>query len=247
MMLYFCSMSAFAWWTCLCLSWLLASGFKWGHEAIEAVRNYKNLFWTCFSFSPFSALAFVPLNCMGCAGNTNDFSSCSGKSWRRRVVWGLFCRPTRPALSVRVPVSSILHLPVARHTFSVCRLCIALPYSYRHEKRWQQNGQTWKTYDAHRILQCSLHSAIFCLPWLPVLRIHQFWWLDGSMESEHVQKILDSLPTSGHKRWRKTHFQHFHAQICVQHAGWNHQQCVVVLRKNCWQLENFHRAIKRNR
>lgn len=41
MALYFCSMSAFAWWTFLALAWLLASGFKWGHEAIE---NRSHLF-----------------------------------------------------------------------------------------------------------------------------------------------------------------------------------------------------------
>jgi frizzled protein 1/7 len=35
-------MSAFAWWTCLCLGWLLASGFRWGHEAIEAVSPFSN-------------------------------------------------------------------------------------------------------------------------------------------------------------------------------------------------------------
>ena len=35
MILYFCSMAAFAWWTCLTLAWLLASGFKWGHEGMR--------------------------------------------------------------------------------------------------------------------------------------------------------------------------------------------------------------------
>jgi len=28
-------MAAFAWWTCLALAWLLASGYKWSNEAIE--------------------------------------------------------------------------------------------------------------------------------------------------------------------------------------------------------------------
>lgn len=62
MALYFCLMSAFAWFVFFALSWLLASGFKWyeaqyffaiinykflifrGHEAIEARSHIFHLF-----------------------------------------------------------------------------------------------------------------------------------------------------------------------------------------------------------
>lgn len=43
MALYFCCMSAFAWWTCLTLAWFLAAGLKWGHEAIEARSHIFHL------------------------------------------------------------------------------------------------------------------------------------------------------------------------------------------------------------
>jgi frizzled protein 1/7 len=44
MALYFCLMAAFAWFVFFALSWLLASGFKWGHEAIEARSHIFHLF-----------------------------------------------------------------------------------------------------------------------------------------------------------------------------------------------------------
>ncbi|CRL00025.1 CLUMA_CG013313, isoform A, partial [Clunio marinus] len=58
MMLYFCSMAAFAWWTCLALAWLLASGFKWGHEAIEARSHLFHLIaWAIPAIQTISVLA----------------------------------------------------------------------------------------------------------------------------------------------------------------------------------------------
>ncbi|XP_070502001.1 frizzled [Chironomus tepperi] len=43
LMMYFCLMSAFTWWVFFALSWLLASGFKWGHEAIESRAHLFHL------------------------------------------------------------------------------------------------------------------------------------------------------------------------------------------------------------
>jgi frizzled protein 1/7 len=43
MALYFCCMSAFAWWACLTLAWFLAAGLKWGHEAIESRSHLFHL------------------------------------------------------------------------------------------------------------------------------------------------------------------------------------------------------------
>jgi frizzled 1/7 len=51
-------MSAFAWWTCLCLGWLLASGFRWGHEAIEARSHFFHLIaWAVPAVLTISVLA----------------------------------------------------------------------------------------------------------------------------------------------------------------------------------------------
>ncbi|XP_048883082.1 frizzled-2-like [Brienomyrus brachyistius] len=43
MMLYFFSMASSIWWVVLALTWFLAAGMKWGHEAIEANSQYFHL------------------------------------------------------------------------------------------------------------------------------------------------------------------------------------------------------------
>ncbi|XP_076459342.1 frizzled-2-like [Babylonia areolata] len=43
MMLYFFSMASSIWWVILTLTWFLAAGMKWGHEAIEANSQYFHL------------------------------------------------------------------------------------------------------------------------------------------------------------------------------------------------------------
>lgn len=58
MALYFCCMSAFAWWSCLALAWFLAAGLKWGHEAIENKSHYFHIFaWVLPAVQTISALA----------------------------------------------------------------------------------------------------------------------------------------------------------------------------------------------
>jgi hypothetical protein len=43
MMLYFFGMSSSIWWVVLTLTWFLAAGLKWGHEAIENIASYFHL------------------------------------------------------------------------------------------------------------------------------------------------------------------------------------------------------------
>ncbi|XP_029959333.1 frizzled-1 [Salarias fasciatus] len=43
MMLYFFGMASSVWWVVLALTWFLAAGMKWGHEAIEANSQYFHL------------------------------------------------------------------------------------------------------------------------------------------------------------------------------------------------------------
>lgn len=43
MMIYFCMMASSIWWVILTLTWFLAAGLKWGHEAIEANSQYFHL------------------------------------------------------------------------------------------------------------------------------------------------------------------------------------------------------------
>jgi frizzled protein 1/7 len=43
MVLYFFSMASSIWWVILTLTWFLAAGLKWGHEAIEANSQYFHL------------------------------------------------------------------------------------------------------------------------------------------------------------------------------------------------------------
>ncbi|XP_061188989.1 frizzled-1-like [Saccostrea echinata] len=43
MMMYFFSMASSIWWVILTLTWFLAAGMKWGHEAIEANSQYFHL------------------------------------------------------------------------------------------------------------------------------------------------------------------------------------------------------------
>ncbi|XP_015766603.1 PREDICTED: frizzled-1-like [Acropora digitifera] len=43
MLLYFFSMASAIWWVILTLTWFLAAGMKWGHEAIEAIAQFFHL------------------------------------------------------------------------------------------------------------------------------------------------------------------------------------------------------------
>lgn len=43
MVLYFFGMASSIWWVILTLTWFLAAGLKWGHEAIEANSQYFHL------------------------------------------------------------------------------------------------------------------------------------------------------------------------------------------------------------
>lgn len=43
MILYFFGMASSIWWVILTLTWFLAAGLKWGHEAIEANSQYFHL------------------------------------------------------------------------------------------------------------------------------------------------------------------------------------------------------------
>ncbi len=43
MMIYFFGMSSAIWWVILTLTWFLAAGLKWGHEAIENISSYFHL------------------------------------------------------------------------------------------------------------------------------------------------------------------------------------------------------------
>ena len=43
MVLYFFGMASSIWWVILSLTWFLAAGMKWGHEAIEANSQYFHL------------------------------------------------------------------------------------------------------------------------------------------------------------------------------------------------------------
>lgn len=43
MMSYFFGMSSSIWWVILTLTWFLAAGLKWGHEAIESISSYFHL------------------------------------------------------------------------------------------------------------------------------------------------------------------------------------------------------------
>lgn len=47
MMIYFFGMASSIWWVVLTLTWFLAAGLKWGHEAIENISSYFHLAaWT---------------------------------------------------------------------------------------------------------------------------------------------------------------------------------------------------------
>lgn len=67
------------------------------------------------------------------------------------------------------------------------------------------------------------------------------------VESQHVQAVFNSLPSASHRQRRKAQLQHFHAQICLFHDGWNNIFGVVVLGKDSRQLEDFHREVERSR
>ncbi|KAK2500931.1 hypothetical protein MC885_005000 [Smutsia gigantea] len=43
LVLYYCGMASSLWWVILTLTWFLAAGKKWGHEAIEANSSYFHL------------------------------------------------------------------------------------------------------------------------------------------------------------------------------------------------------------
>ncbi|XP_006638229.1 frizzled-2 [Lepisosteus oculatus] len=58
MMLYFFSMASSIWWVILSLTWFLAAGMKWGHEAIESNSQYFHLAaWSVPAIKTISILA----------------------------------------------------------------------------------------------------------------------------------------------------------------------------------------------
>ncbi|XP_034046939.1 frizzled-2 [Thalassophryne amazonica] len=62
MMLYFFSMASSIWWVILSLTWFLAAGMKWGHEAIEANSQYFHLAaWAVPAVKTISILAIGQL------------------------------------------------------------------------------------------------------------------------------------------------------------------------------------------
>ena len=58
MVLYFFGMASSVWWVVLTLTWYLAAGLKWGHEAIEANSQYFHLVaWASPAIKTISILA----------------------------------------------------------------------------------------------------------------------------------------------------------------------------------------------
>ncbi|XP_023955213.2 frizzled-7-B [Bicyclus anynana] len=58
MIVYFFSMASSIWWVILTLTWFLAAGLKWGHEAIEANSQYFHLVaWAVPAIKTISILA----------------------------------------------------------------------------------------------------------------------------------------------------------------------------------------------
>lgn len=58
MILYFFGMASSIWWVILTLTWFLAAGLKWGHEAIEANSQYFHLVaWAAPAFKTLSILS----------------------------------------------------------------------------------------------------------------------------------------------------------------------------------------------
>lgn len=58
MLLYFFSMASSIWWVILTLTWFLAAGLKWGHEAIENSSHYFHLAaWTVPAIKTITILA----------------------------------------------------------------------------------------------------------------------------------------------------------------------------------------------
>ncbi|KAG5886405.1 hypothetical protein JTB14_030764 [Gonioctena quinquepunctata] len=77
MVLYFFSMASSIWWVVLTLTWFLAAGLKWGHEAIEANSQYFHLAaWAIPAIKTISILAMGKVD-----GKFHDFLS---ESWNLR-------------------------------------------------------------------------------------------------------------------------------------------------------------------
>ncbi|KFW75304.1 Frizzled-1, partial [Phalacrocorax carbo] len=62
MMLYFFGMASSIWWVILSLTWFLAAGMKWGHEAIEANSQYFHLAAPAVDGDVLSGVCFVGIN-----------------------------------------------------------------------------------------------------------------------------------------------------------------------------------------
>lgn len=70
MIVYFFSMASSIWWVILTLTWFLAAGLKWGHEAIEANSQYFHLAaWAVPAIKTISILAMGKVD-----GNYNSFN-----------------------------------------------------------------------------------------------------------------------------------------------------------------------------
>ncbi|KAG8277715.1 Frizzled-7 [Homalodisca vitripennis] len=75
MVLYFFSMASSIWWVVLTLTWFLAAGLKWGHEAIEANSQYFHLAaWAVPAVKTITILAMGEVEDLSCAYSWRTFT-----------------------------------------------------------------------------------------------------------------------------------------------------------------------------
>uniref|UniRef100_A0A673BVN2 Frizzled class receptor 1 n=1 Tax=Sphaeramia orbicularis TaxID=375764 RepID=A0A673BVN2_9TELE len=123
MMLYFFSMASSIWWVILALTWFLAAGMKWGHEAIEANSQYFHLAaWAVPAIKTITILAVGQVDGDVLSGvvswASTAWTPCEASSWRRSS------------------------LPVHRHVLPLGGIRVPVPHPDHHEARRHQDGET---------------------------------------------------------------------------------------------------------
>lgn len=135
-----------------------------------------------------------------------------------------------------------MHLPSAWYNFPGGWFYIALPHSNSDERWWKTHRQTGTLDDSDWFLQWSLSSTSFWISRLLVLRILQFWCMDASMESGHVQNLLNAMsiqrPISW--EWSEANVRCIHDQICLLNARWRYIVRVALFRENGSQLATIY-------
>ncbi len=175
MMLYFFSMASSIWWVILALTWFLAAGMKWGHEAIEANSQYFHLAaWAVPAIKTITILAVGQVDgdvLSGvCSVGINSVDALRG--------------------FVLAPLFVYLFIGIS---FLLGGLRVSVPHQDHYEARRHQNGEAGEADGAHRRVQRPLHGSSHYRDSVLFLRAGLSGSVGTDVERSNVQDVRGAV------------------------------------------------------